>query len=226
MAAVVPKDVVAKIQYFVTHAPRWAEVAGEIGSSAAEIAALADLTEAARAARAAQQQALDAARAATADLHLAVDAMARAGADVIRKVRAKAATDGDPIYSLAWVPVPGRPSPIAAPGTPSRFEVAIRQDGSLALTWRCENPRGARGTIYRVARQTDGQGGAGAFEEIAAVGVKRFVDRAVPAGARSVTYRVTAVRSTASGTPAEFTVRFGGAGGGAATEFRAAGRAA
>jgi hypothetical protein len=45
-----------------------------------------------------------------------------------------------------------------------------------------------------------------------ATGSRRFVDASLPAGAAPVTYMITAVRSTAAGNPAQFTVNFGAGG--------------
>ena len=53
-------------------------------------------------------------------------------------------------------------------------------------------------------------GGANAtFVYIGASGLKSFTDDTLPAGSASVTYQITAVRSTARGNPARFTVNFG-----------------
>ena len=51
---------------------------------------------------------------------------------------------------------------------------------------------------------------------VKAVRTRSFVDATVPAGTPSVTYQVVAVRSTAIGVAAQFTVNFGVGGGGEA----------
>jgi hypothetical protein len=102
--------------------------------------------------------------------------------------------------------VPRQRAPMPAPGSPSRFAVELRGDGSLRLRWTCDNPRGSTGTLYHVSRRTT-TGGEFAF--VGASGKKWFVDERVPAGAAAVTYRVQAVRSTRTGTPAEFNVNIG-----------------
>lgn len=55
-------------------------------------------------------------------------------------------------------------------------------------------------------RQTSGATG---FTFVGAPGTRSFTDDSLPAGAAPVTYRVTAIRSTLRGDPAQFTVSFG-----------------
>jgi hypothetical protein len=76
----------------------------------------------------------------------------------------------------------------------------------------------AHPTDYEVRRSFDGT----TFEHVATVGERQFTDTTLPAGSPSVSYEVTAVRSTRRGLPGEFKVRFGtGAGsGGAGTGVR------
>jgi hypothetical protein len=156
----------------------------------------------------------EAAKTATTDLRLAVRDMVGAGSDIIKQIRAKAATDGANVYVLAQIPPPAIPSPVPAPGTPTDFTAALNPDGSLKLRWRCPNPNRSQGTIYQVARRT---GASGPFATLGATGVRSFDDPTVPAGVASVTYQVTAVRSTASGVAAQFTVNFGVSGAGEMT---------
>jgi len=66
------------------------------------------------------------------------------------------------------------------------------------------------GTIYEVKRRN---GATGAFTYIGATGVKNFTDATLPSGLSSATYQITAIRSTASGNPAQFTINFGVGGG-------------
>jgi hypothetical protein len=53
------------------------------------------------------------------------------------------------------------PAPRPAPGTPNRFAVALAGDGALTLKWKCNNPRGASGTMYQVWRRLGGAGRRG-----------------------------------------------------------------
>jgi len=129
------------------------------------------------------------------------------GADMIQQIKTKAQITNNPnVYNLAQIPAPAVPTPTPAPGTPTDFTVALKQDGSLELKWRCPNPAGVSGTIYQVLRRASGQA---EFSLVGATGSRKFIDTTLPAGASPVTYQVTAVRSTASGNPAQFTVSFG-----------------
>jgi hypothetical protein len=98
------------------------------------------------------------------------------------------------------------------PGTASNFKVALNGDGSIDLTWKCNNPRGTTGTMYQIFRGFDGA--EGAFEYLGGVGEKKYHDDTIPAGTTSVTYKIQAVRSTAVGGWAVFNVSFGMASGG------------
>jgi len=88
---------------------------------------------------------------------------------------------------------------------PFDFTVGLLQNTSLELKWKCNNPSGTQGTIYEVKRAI----GGGAFNFVGATGVKLFTDDTLPSGSAPVTYQITAVRSTARGNPAQFTVNFG-----------------
>ena len=65
--------------------------------------------------------------------------------------------------------------------------------------------------MYEVFRSID----RGPLEYLAVVGKKKFTDETLPAGAASVIYRVTALRSTQRGPAAFHLVNFGAARGGA-----------
>jgi hypothetical protein len=210
--SLVPKDLLAKIQFYETHNTPWAAHAVAIGSSASEITALNTKCAAARAAYDVQQAAFDAAKDATSDLRLKVAALGTAGSDVIMKIRSKAATDGDGVYVLASLPLPTIPSPIPAPGKPTDFSVTLSEAGALNIKWKCLNPVRSTGTVYQVSRRI---GATGAFVFLGLSGTKSFIDPTLPQGAGngSVTYRVQAVRSTAMGPEALFAVNFGTVGG-------------
>lgn len=203
---VVPSKSVAKIAFYETHNASWAANAAAIGTTPAAVSALADLTAAAREASNEQYQAQIAARAATAKLRMAVEAMANAGAAIIGQVRVQASKSGDDVYPLAHIPAPAKPSPIGPPGQPNRFSAELSQIGSLTLKWKCKNPAGAVGTVYQVWRRID----SGELTFQGTVGVKQFVDDALPAGASAVMYQVQGMRTTAVGPVAQFNVYFGG----------------
>ena len=76
----------------------------------------------------------------------------------------------------------------------------------LRLAWKCRHPRGAKGTMYQVYRRL---GSDGEYAFLGASGKKKFTDATIPAGTRSISYRIIAVRSTARGDVAEFPVNLG-----------------
>ena len=106
------------------------------------------------------------------------------------------------------------PTPVGPPGTPTDFNVQLLVDGTLVLTWKCQNPTGSVGTLYQLNRKVDAET---EFTYIGGVGTKKFTDATVPAGAKTITYQIQAVRSTAVGEPAQFNVNFGVSGGGEVT---------
>lgn len=204
--SLLPNGRIDKVQFFQNRLEPWTENASEIGSSPAEIAEFADVVAAARAAYLAQQMAQQAARNATATFNQAVAQMSEKGSAIIQKVRAKAATDGNQIYSLASIPVPAQPSPVPAPGEPTALSVKLTGLGTLLLSWKCDNPANAVGTIYQIHRQLDY---VGEFVLIGMTGTKLFEDRTLPAATASVVYQITATRSTARGPCARFPVDIG-----------------
>ena len=105
-------------------------------------------------------------------------------------------------------------SPVPPPGTPTAIRATLGGDGSLTLAWKCNNPRGASGTMYQVYRRATA---AGEFTYLGGAGEKKFVDATIPAGAAQVTYQIQAVRSTAVGPWAQFNVNFGAVAGGGET---------
>lgn len=205
MSRIVPQSAVGKVTFFEAHCAKWSENAVAMGSSPEIVALLAEQTEAARAAFNAQQQALSMAMVATQRFHDAVALMNKTGADIIKQVKAKAATQGDPVYGLAWLPVPAAGAPLPPPGKPDEFTVALRAGGALALAWTCKNPRGSSGTLYQVSRRI---GTSGGFQVIGTTGRRQFVDETLPVTA-AVTYQIVALRSTTRGPVAQFPVSFG-----------------
>lgn len=209
--SVVPRETVAKIQFFEDHSAPWTANAVAIGTTAAEVTDLDTKTAAARAAYDAQQAAQEAAKAATETLRQAVLAMAVAGSAIIDKVRAKAKISGPSVYPLAQIPAPVVPGPTPPPGKPTEMVVTLDATGALKLKWKCPNPPGAGGTIYQLWRRI---GAAGEFVYIGGTGNKSFIDATLPAGSSQVTYQLQAVRSTAVGEWAQFNVNFGVGSGG------------
>ena len=139
--------------------------------------------------------------------------MTTAVADILKSIKTKASTAGNSVYSLANIPVPATPTPMGPPGTPYKFAAKLQTDGTLLLTWKCDNPAGSSGTIYQLYRTIDG----GAQSYIGGAGKRMFVDANVPAGSASITYAIQATRTTAVGVAADFIVKFGTDSGGTAT---------
>jgi hypothetical protein len=205
---VVPKNLAEKIRYFEGHVQTWADRAPQIGADPALVAELAAATAAARDAFRAQRQAQATARSATLRMKNAVAEMARLGAGVIQQVKATASVSGDKgVYVLASIPPPAKRSRLGKPGLPYAFDAELGGGGSLKLKWRCDNPRGSKGTMYHVRRRI---GWNGPLQFLGAVGVRSFVDTTVPAGTAHLVYQIQANRTTAQGDAAEFIVSLGG----------------
>lgn len=209
---VVPDSRLGKIEFYEAHALAggpWAANAAAIGLTPASVTALGTLTTAARTAFNAAEAARQSAKSATQAFYDAVRAMHSgpgAGQDMIDTIRNFAETKNMPnVYVLAQIPPPADPSTAPPPGTPFEFRVSLLQNGALELKWKCNNPSGTQGTIYEVKRSI----GGGALNFVGATGVKSFTDDMLPSGSAPVTYQITAVRSTARGNPAQFTVNFG-----------------
>jgi hypothetical protein len=206
MAATVPHTVNEKLMFFTTHVPKWAEDPSSIGTTAEHVETVQEKLEAAKAALAQQHQAFQAARSATLQLKDALAALDSAGGRVIGEIKAKARVDGIPVYVRASLKPRKAPSPMDKPGRPTRLEHDLLPSGTLALSWKCKQPRGAKGTMYQVYRAL-GIDGEPVF--LGTTGKKKFTDATLPAGVRTVCYRIVAVRSTARGEMAEFLVNLG-----------------
>lgn len=206
-----PATLAGKVQFYKARLAAWAAHSVAIGSSGAEIAALTTLVNDADAALTDQTTKKADAESATNTLHNKVDGMQAAGALVIKKIRTAAVADPT-VYDLAMIPPPATPSPAPAPGLPYKFVATLSQDGSLMLTWKCNNPSGVAAPVYQVLRSED-DGATWMF--IGATGPKELVDDKLPTGLAKVTYQVYGIRSTVAGPVAEFTVKFGKGSGGA-----------
>jgi len=211
--SIVPPTNIGKLEFYEQHIQAWTDNAASLGVLPASCASLATLITGARAAATAAGEARDAARAATQTFYNGVESMHELGAEIIAEIKNHARSTSNPeVYSLAKIPPPKQPAPVPPPGVPEGFRVQLLQSGAVKLSWKCANPPGAQGTVYSIARRVGGGGGGGgggAYTPIATVGERVFTDLSVPAGAASVSYRITAQRSTASGDPANFTVNFG-----------------
>ena len=213
--SVLPQSRLARVQFCETHNPVWSAAATQIGTTAAKVTALTTKTTAARAAFAAQQAAIEASKAATVGFNNAVRDMTTAAAEILKEIKAAASVDPN-VYELAQIPPPATPGPAAAPGMPEALKVQLNPDGSLSLSWKCNNPPGG-GVIYQIYRRIGSGGGGGDFVHLSASGAKKFTDSTLPSVQGPVTYKIVGVRSTSMGVANEFTVNFGVGGGGQMT---------
>jgi hypothetical protein len=203
----VPEDNFGRIEFYKTRVGNWIERAAEIGISVETAETLQADVDAAWAAYQAALRARAAAEAATSKMNNAIEKMANTGAAVVSQIRGAAGfADDENIYVLASINPPAKGSPIAPPGRPDWFKASIGGVGELTLTWKCKNPRGSAGTLYKVSRQISVNG---PFEFLGVVGEKKFVDETIPPGTATVTYQVQAFRSTKAGPVAEYNVHFG-----------------
>jgi hypothetical protein len=210
----VPSNLVARLSFYEAHTGPWTTSATLIGLTSASVTALGTRADDARAAYTAHIAAQASAKAATLNFYEKMRLLHNApgaGADMIRQIKTKALTSNDPgVYVLAEIPAPATPSPVGPPGTATDFKAVLNPaDGSVKLSWKCPNPTGSTGTIYQVLRRI---GSSGAFSPLTTLGTRTFIDTTLPAGTASVTYQITAVRSTSTGAPAQFTVNFGSGG--------------
>lgn len=208
-----PKTKPGKIGYFNSKVAPWTANAVAIGSTAPTVTAFSALVTAAQTKMADQIAAEQAAKAATEACDAAVASMVFAGVEIFKQVRVKAAASADPaaVFELAEIPAPATPTPVTTLGTPGDFTVGLGADGALMLGWKCANPR-ATGTIYQVWRKLPGES---EFSYLGGTGEKKFNDPTVPSGSAMVLYKIQAVRSTAVGDWAVFTVLIGVDGSGA-----------
>ena len=206
---ITPNSRLGKVTFYETHISPWATNALAIGLEVAEVTSLGVATGAARTAYNEMIAARAASKAATQNFYNMVEAMHSApgkGSDMIDTIKNYAQTTDDPnVYTLAEIPPPSEPGTVPPPGTPESFRVSLLQDGAIELSWKCNNPAGSTGTAYEIRRSIDG----GPMSLIDTAGERRFTDTTLPANPGPVTYRVTAIRSTLKGNPANYTVYFG-----------------
>jgi hypothetical protein len=204
--ALVPNKLAAKVAFFVAHQDPWTLNSTALRIAPDDITQMQTLTEAAQAAQTAKDAANDTARTANQLYRQSVAAMAAHGASIISTIRGTAQATGDPnIWNLAALPEPKTREPVAAPGSPYAPAVQLIAGGSLQLKWKCKNPVDGSGVVYEIHRQA----ADGTMSYLATSGTRSFIDSTLPAGTASVTYAITAVRSTKKGFPTQFGVQFG-----------------
>lgn len=209
--SVIPEGRSEAIDWFTNRLAAWTADPESIGLTAALVAELASATAEASAARTAAENAASAKLAASQTFRNTSDAMRTVGVGCVQQVRGFAKATNDPaVYAAALLPDPAEPEPTPAPGVPYNFKVSLNQDGWVELTFKCDNPGAQGGTAggvtYDVWRQDEPQT---PFNYLLNTGERKFEDQTVPAGTAIATYRVVARRSTQTGGPALYPVRFG-----------------
>lgn len=97
------------------------------------------------------------------------------------------------------------PSPAPAPGTCSNLKTELLADGTLALSWKANNPSGLSGVTYQVWRRI---GDVGEFAFLTSCGEKKTTDSTIPQGTVQAQYQIRGVRPTGAGAWATFIVNF------------------
>lgn len=227
---ILPKTIPGRIEFLNTHIPVWASDPDAVGLSPGELDELSNLRQEAEKAQQLAREAREAAIAATSALHEVAERMTAAASLALDRIKLAARTD-EKVYVAAQIPVPQPSSPTRTtppPGTPTNFQITLRQTGVLELAWSCSHPRGTQGTLYEVSRRVVGvvgvvggattmgaacQGNDADFVHLGVVSAKAFADESLPLGAASVEYEVTALRAglrtLQRGQPARFCVQLG-----------------
>jgi hypothetical protein len=203
-----PERLIDFITFCEQHADVFQGEAVRIGISASQAQAYKVATDNARAAYDAAVKARINAKNATDTQSEAVRVLRRTNSDILRIIRGFAGQAPNPaeIYAIAEIAPPAPPAPLPPPGTPTDFRVALNNDGSITLRWKCKNPQGSGGVVYSLRRRL---GTAGEWSYIGATGTRDFTDLTLPAGTASSTYEVQAQRSGSRGQTGQFTVQFG-----------------
>ncbi|MFI4917354.1 MAG: hypothetical protein ACIAS6_12720 [Phycisphaerales bacterium JB060] len=201
------------IPWCQTHVKAWETDPDAIGLDEAAVDELDALTQEAEAALREYERARDKASAALARFHDRAGRLRGRASVAVGRVRSFAATQPSPVSVLVAARIPSRrdASPLPAPGVPFGFEHDLLDDGSLVVSFECDNRadggRRLRGVMYVVERR---DGPTGPFVYVETALERRFHDATIPLGTTMVTYRVTAQTSTRRGHPALKTVNFGG----------------
>lgn len=211
---ILPRSINDMLNFAEVHADVFDEAFAQIGLSHEEAVRFKEAASQAKADHTAQMAAENVKLAATLAAHMSMTRLRAVASETLATIKAFAETQEEPlaVYAAAEIPRPSAGGPLAAPGKPFKFRTALLSDGEVTLAWACVHPKGSSGTMYEVRRRVGAAGGApqnGRFELLGTVGTKTFTDSTIPAGATSVVYEVTAVRSTVRGEAAQFNVNFG-----------------
>lgn len=208
MSSIIPDAYLEQIQFSEDHIGPFTTNAAAIGVTTSQLSALTAATTKARGSYNAAQAARLASKAATVQFHNDTNDVRDMLRDLITLIKAKAETTDNPnVYALAQIPPPAAPAPAALPGKPEGFVIILEADGSLTLTWKCENSTTSSGVFFQVQRKLAGES---VFTNIGGTPVKSFNDATVPAGVGGLTYLITGYRGTRIGkTSDQITVQFG-----------------
>jgi hypothetical protein len=217
--SVLPQSKLEQIQFCESHVPVWTANAAAIGLLPAQVTALAGQTTSARTSYTAAINSRQTAKAATTTFHNNTKTMRDTAADLIALIKAYAESKNDPnIYAIAQIPPPSPPTPATAPTQPINFAVTVEPTGALTLTWESENSASSTGGFFTVQRRLGGVGGYQTIGGTPGVGGggrrNTFTDDTLPSGTPTLSYIVTPMRGTLTGTPSEaLNITFGVGGG-------------
>ncbi len=201
---ILPKKISNRVLTMQMFATRWSENPTAIGLTEGQVATFAaQLQEAVDAVQRARQ-AQDAARLAVVMQETRLAEASRTAQNLINTIKAYAAHVGG-IETLDAALV--NPRADAAPPPPLRraehFSADPAADGSIVLRWKGST---ANGHFYAIHRSIDG----GPFTYLGSVGARKWTDKTVPAGSRTIFYRLYTQRGDKQSTEsASTTVQLG-----------------
>jgi hypothetical protein len=199
---IVPSKDQDLVNFMNSRAPLWTTNKALIGLSTAQAAAFTaeaknvnDAWDALTEAKLALRKAYDAWKDAKHDGR----ALALTDVTVIKAFAAQSSNPAD-VYTAANIPAPKTPAFNNPPGAVTTVKANLNTvNGTLKLTWKCDNPGTTNGTVYTIERRV---GTTGAWTPLGLSSVKNFVDLTLPAAAGGVVqYNITATRSGLVGTP-------------------------
>ena len=192
------------------HTEVFTSEAASIGLTPAEATLFVNTVTAAAGSLSAQQTAQQVAKTATEQCNDDFTTLRAVTGNTVRTIKAFAEQQDKPseVYILAQIPQPSPPTPMPPPGQPTNLKVTIAPgNGSLKLSWKCENPSGSSNTTYLVRRKLPSDA---VFYVIGASGTKEYVDTTFMAGPDSVIYTIQAQRGTSIGEESDyFIINFG-----------------
>jgi len=167
----------------------------DIGVSQAQADAFDSAVTDVEAKLAAQGAAISSARAATEAKDESLDEMVRQLGSLITTIDGYARNTDDPgVWQRAEIPAPKTGGERPAPPQPTALSAQLVENGSVLFAWEVASGGGAMYEVQRQVRPLAGD--LGPWETIAFIGEKRFIDEAVPVGARAVNYQVRVRIST------------------------------